>query len=217
MKEYDFIPKRLQSVKTKLIARTIIIFTLLLCLYVLTVFFTLAMIKGDTSVDMNGILILMTLIFMAVGFTVWAVYCVERDLKGINKSLCNLKNMTYSDKSKLHEDISFGIFKYGTFYISDKFMFVPKAGALIRLNEIEEFKSIFHYNPKVRFPDGIVVKMKTSDNVKYKFFVKDWQEYNKYISKFLDDIIDKGASALIPIRNAGVTDPYKKVKNGGSK
>ncbi|MDE6591699.1 MAG: hypothetical protein K2K57_01365 [Oscillospiraceae bacterium] len=91
---------------------------------------------------------------------------------------------------RLEEEVRAAELYFKCFYVLDEFLFVPKAGLLLRYDDIKKFKTINHSTNGAS--DGVFIEIYDSENIKYYFSVNKWRDYKKSYNEFMALLSRKG-------------------------
>lgn len=91
---------------------------------------------------------------------------------------------------RLEEEAGAAVPYYKCIYLLDEYLFVPKAGLLLRYEDIENYKTIYHSTNGA--PDGVYVEVYDNEGVKYRFSVNRWRDYKREYYEFMGVLADKG-------------------------
>lgn len=89
----------------------------------------------------------------------------------------------------LESEIEGSEFRYKTFYLLDRYMYVPKAKLLIKYTDIREFKTIVHSTNGVN--DSMKAEITDNFGIKYTVNIKRWKDFYIYRPLFLKDLDEK--------------------------
>ena len=136
---------------------------------------------------------------VAVGLISLALYAVVavmviKSLRNEKRSLDSraqtLQSIDGYKLERLEEEAQTAEKYFGCFYVLDEYLFVPKAGLLIRYDEIKTFKTIYHSTNGV--PDGVYIEVFDRENIKYRFSVNKWRDYKNSYNEFMALLHGKG-------------------------
>lgn len=102
---------------------------------------------------------------------------------------CMLSLDEYS-LERLEEEAGAAVPYYKCIYLLGEYLFVPKAGLLLRYEEIEKYKTIYHSTNGA--PDGVFVEVYDTEGIKYRFSVNRWRDYKREYYEFMGVLADKG-------------------------
>ena len=139
-----------------------------------------------------------TLVFVGiVSLTLYVITAVIiiRSLKNEKRALDGrgrlLRSIDGYKLERLEEEAQTAEKYFGCFYLLDEYLFVPKAGLLIRYEEIRKYNTVNHSTNGIN--DGVYVEIYDGENVKYRFSVNKWRDYQKEYNSFIDLLTEKGA------------------------
>ena len=104
-------------------------------------------------------------------------------------NLARLEQFDAQDMLALESEIEGSEFKYKTFYLLDRYMYVPKAKLLIKYTDIREFKTIVHSTNGVN--DSMKAEITDNFGIKYTVNIKRWKDFYIYRPLFLKDLDEK--------------------------
>lgn len=114
----------------------------------------------------------------------------KRSLAARGSRLSNLDNYSLE---RLEEEAEAAEPYYKCIYLLGEYLFVPKAGLLLRYEEIKSYKTIYHSTNGVT--DGVfveVLEFNGEKDVKYRFSVNRWRDYKRDYYEFMGRLADKG-------------------------
>lgn len=129
----------------------------------------------------------------AVLFVILAITLIKplkTDKKVLERRQRILDSLDEHLLERLEEEVRTAEKYFKCFYVLDEFLFVPKAGLLLRYDEIKKFKTIYHSTNSI--PDGVFIEIFDSENIKYCFSVKKWRDYRKSYNEFMALLSRKG-------------------------
>lgn len=137
------------------------------------------------------------LIFVGITGLIFYRLCLDM----VIKSLANEKRALVSRKrrlsgldgyslSRLEEEAGAAESYYDCIYLLDEYLFVPKAGLLLRYEEIKSYKSVHHSSHGV--PNGVYVEICDTENIRYCFSVNRWRDYKREYCEFMVRLAGKG-------------------------
>ena len=113
----------------------------------------------------------------------------KRQVKQYRGNLARLEQFDAQDMLALESEIEGSEFKYNTFYLLDRYMYVPKAKLLIKYTDIREFKTIVHSTNGVN--DSMKAEITDNVGIKYTVNIKRWKDFYIYRPLFLKDLDEK--------------------------
>lgn len=113
----------------------------------------------------------------------------KRQVKQYRGNLARLEQFDAQDMLALESEIEGSEFKYKTFYLLDRYMYVPKAKLLIKYTDIREFKTIVHSTNGVN--DSMKAEITDNFGIKYTVNIKRWKDFYIYRPLFLKDLDEK--------------------------
>ena len=99
----------------------------------------------------------------------------KRQAKQYRGNLARLEQFDAQDMLALESEIEGSEFRYKTFYLLDRYMYVPKAKLLIRYSDIREFKTIVHSTNGVN--DSMKAEITDNFGIKYTANIKQWKDF----------------------------------------
>lgn len=97
-----------------------------------------------------------------------------------------LDSLSECGLERLEEEAAASVKYFGCIYLLSEYLFVPKAGLLIRYEDIGNYKSVYHSTNGI--PDGVFVEVYDRENVKYRFSVNKWREYKRDYSGYMSTL-----------------------------
>ena len=113
----------------------------------------------------------------------------KRQLRQYRGNLDRLERLDTQDMQILESEIEGSEFLYKTFYLLDRYMYVPKAKLLIKYSDIREFKTIVHSTKGMN--DNMKAEITDDLGVKYTVNIKQWKDFYIYRPLFLKDLDEK--------------------------
>ena len=113
----------------------------------------------------------------------------RRQIRQYKGNLARLEQFDAQDMLALESEIEGTEFKYKTFYLLDRYMYVPKAKLLIKYTDIREFKTIVHSTNGVN--DSMKAEITDNFGIKYIVNIKQWKDFYIYRPLFLKDLDEK--------------------------
>lgn len=113
----------------------------------------------------------------------------RRQIRQYKGNLARLEQFDAQDMLALESEIEGSEFKYKTFYLLDRYMYVPKAKLLIKYTDIREFKTIVHSTNGVN--DSMKAEITDNFGIKYTVNIKQWKDFYIYRPLFLKDLDEK--------------------------
>lgn len=131
-----------------------------------------------------------------VGLILFAIIAVilikslKTDKRVLNRQQEILESFDENLLERLEEEVRTAEKYFGCIYVLDEYFFVPKAGLLIRYDEIRTFKTIYHSTNGI--PDGVYIEVFDRENIKYRFSVNKWRDYKNSYNEFMALLSRKG-------------------------
>lgn len=113
----------------------------------------------------------------------------RRQIRQYKGNLARLEQFDAQDMLALESEIEGTEFRYKTFYLLDRYMYVPKAKLLIKYTDIREFKTIVHSTNGVN--DSMKAEITDNFGIKYTANIKQWKDFYIYRPLFLKDLDEK--------------------------
>lgn len=113
----------------------------------------------------------------------------RRQIRQYKGNLARLEQFDAQDMLALESEIEGTEFRYKTFYLLDRYMYVPKAKLLIKYTDIREFKTIVHSAKGVN--DSMKAEITDNFGIKYTVNIKQWKDFYIYRPLFLKDLDEK--------------------------
>lgn len=113
----------------------------------------------------------------------------RRQIRQYRGNLARLEQFDAQDMMALESEIEGTEFRYKTFYLLDRYMYVPKAKLLIKYTDIREFKTIVHSTNGVN--DSMKAEITDNFGIKYTVNIKQWKDFYIYRPLFLKDLDEK--------------------------
>lgn len=113
----------------------------------------------------------------------------RRQIRQYKGNLARLEQFDAQDMLALESEIEGTEFRYKTFYLLDRYMYVPKAKLLIKYTDIREFKTIVHSTKGVN--DSMKAEITDNFGIKYTVNIKQWKDFYIYRPLFLKDLDEK--------------------------
>lgn len=113
----------------------------------------------------------------------------RRQLRQYKGNLARLECFDAQDMLALESEIEGSEFRYKTFYLLDRYMYVPKAKLLIKYSDIRGFKTIVHSTNGVN--DSMKAEITDNFGIKYTVNIKQWKDFYIYRPLFLKDLDEK--------------------------
>lgn len=113
----------------------------------------------------------------------------RRQIRQYKGNLARLEQFDAQDMLALESEIEGTEFRYKTFYLLDRYMYVPKAKLLIKYTDIREFKTIVHSTNGVN--DSMKAEITDNFGIKYTVNIKQWKDFYIYRPLFLKDLDEK--------------------------
>lgn len=113
----------------------------------------------------------------------------RRQIRQYKENLARLEQFDAQDMLALESEIEGTEFRYKTFYLLDRYMYVPKAKLLIKYTDIREFKTIVHSTKGVN--DSMKAEITDNFGIKYTVNIKQWKDFYIYRPLFLKDLDEK--------------------------
>lgn len=132
---------------------------------------------------------LISLVFYVI-IAVMVIRSLKNEKRYLDSRAQTLQSIDGYKLERLEEEAQTAEKYFGCFYVLDEYLFVPKAGLLIRYDEIRTFKTIYHSTNGV--PDGVYIEVFDRENIKYRFSVNKWRDYKNSYNEFMDLLHGKG-------------------------
>lgn len=129
-------------------------------------------------------------LFCYVIFLVMVIKSLVNEKKALGSRGRCLSGLDEYSLEKLEEEAGAAVPYYKCIYLLGEYLFVPKAGLLLRYEEIENYKTIYHSTNGA--PDGVYVEVYDNEGVKYRFSVNRWRDYKRDYYEFMGVLADKG-------------------------
>ncbi|WP_298485592.1 hypothetical protein [uncultured Ruminococcus sp.] len=113
----------------------------------------------------------------------------RRQIRQYKGNFARLEQFDAQDMLALESEIEGTEFRYKTFYLLDRYMYVPKAKLLIKYTDIREFKTIVHSTNGVN--DSMKAEITDNFGIKYTVNIKQWKDFYIYRPLFLKDLDEK--------------------------
>lgn len=113
----------------------------------------------------------------------------RRQIRQYKGNLARLEQFDAQDMLALESEIEGTEFRYKTFYLLDRYLYVPKAKLLIKYTDIREFKTIVHSTKGVN--DSMKAEITDNFGIKYTVNIKQWKDFYIYRPLFLKDLDEK--------------------------
>ncbi len=113
----------------------------------------------------------------------------RRQIRQYKGNLARLEQFDAQDMLALESEIEGTEFRYKTFYLLDRYLYVPKAKLLIKYTDIREFKTIVHSTNGVN--DSMKAEITDNFGIKYTVNIKQWKDFYIYRPLFLKDLDEK--------------------------
>ncbi|MCM1578769.1 MAG: conjugal transfer protein TraG N-terminal domain-containing protein [Ruminococcus sp.] len=97
-----------------------------------------------------------------------------------------LASLGNGELQRLEEEAAGSPKYFGCIYLLSEYFFVPKASLLIRYTDIGNYKSIYHSTNGM--PDGVFVEVYDKANVKCRFSVNKWREYQRDYNGYMSEL-----------------------------
>ena len=179
--------RKLVPSKAKLVASTVV--SVLLALVVI-VGGTLSIILVKEQQSAWDVFLLSAFMIIFLGVLIFiGIRGHRRQLRQYKGNLARLGCFDAQDMMALESEIDGTEFRYKTFYLLDRYMYVPKAKLLIKYSDIRGFKTIVHSTNGVN--DSMKAEITDNFGIKYTANIKQWKDFYIYRPLFLKDLDEK--------------------------
>lgn len=179
--------RKLVPSKAKLVASAVV--SVLLALVVI-VGGTLSIILVKEQQSAWDVFLLSAFMIIFLGVLIFiGIRGYRRQLRQYKGNLVRLECFDAQDMLALESEIEGTEFRYKTFYLLDRYMYVPRAKLLIKYSDIREFKTIVHSTKGVN--DSMKAEITDNFGIKYTANIKQWKDFYIYRPLFLKDLDEK--------------------------
>ncbi len=180
-----------KAVRPKWTVFGIKIFLSLCCFLVVAAMLFAAVCEWIETEDYSALLFagLISLALYAVA-AVMVIKSLKNEKRSLDSRAQTLQSIDSYKLERLEEEAQTAEKYFGCFYVLDEYLFVPKAGLLIRYDEIGSFKTIYHSTNGI--PDGVFIEVFDRENIKYRFSVNKWRDYKNSYNEFMALLNGKG-------------------------
>lgn len=164
--------KKVKPRKWSFIVQIIVYSICLAAVDCMAVFGVIALSHDDIggSIFMAAVFVLFTFFFGRI-----ALRSLKLKKRMIEKKEKVCGSITYEEFVDLQKQADEEDFIFKTFYLLEKYMYVPKVKLLIKYDDIADVKTIVHYTNNIN--DSARLDITDKDNLVYQVWVRNWKDF----------------------------------------
>lgn len=179
--------RKLRPSKAGFVISAAVSAVLILAVLAIGVFAMISVYNTQGTSDFAATTVIMIIALAILGFI--SVRGIKKQKRQNDVREKRLEALDSAELLRIDEQLDSLEYLYKTFYLTDEYLYVPRAKLLISYSDIAGFKTIIHSTNGIT--DGAKVVITDTAGVKYEFSVRQWKLFLTKRDYFIRDLDEK--------------------------